>query len=181
MRILRRRGSGASIRPIVLAGGLAVAATVCVLGFALARHRTAAALAERSAREVEEARALATSIRRMRVADVQVKAVMPGDVRLTEVMENARAEVGLKREQLYRIDPMSAYRLEDSDYRLTRAGVVLRDMSLYDLVRFVLAAREANVRLMDLRLSAPARDATTWQSNLTFGVLVYGPIERDPS
>jgi len=97
------------------------------------------------------------------------------------VMENARAEVGLKREQLYRIDPMSAYRLEDSDYRLTRAGVVLRDMSLYDLVRFVLAAREANVRLMDLRLSAPARDATTWQSNLTFGVLVYGPIERDPS
>ena len=170
--------SRSPLRPVILYGTLALSVSLCALAWAAAEDRYWADVTDHSAADVAEARKDAAMLRGSKAAGRQRKAVLPGEIHMTELLETAATSVGIGMNQIQRIDHLPEVRLRKSEYLEAATRVVLDEVSTQQVVRFLHAIGTPRVRLKSLRFSARSRKATAWQVELVFAVLIYQPQER---
>jgi len=157
----------------------AVAALLVATLWANGRLAKASHAAEQSATDLAECRKLATQIGeikdRPRVASEQEK--LAGET--TAMIDAAATAAGITARQLVRIAPESPQRLGETVYKEKPIAVLLRGVTLRQIVRMshALLAPNPGLRIKTMRLSAPTPDDTTdkWTAELTITYLLYDP------
>jgi len=157
----------------------AVAALLIATLWAHSRLTNASHAADQAATDLAECRKLALQIGeikdRPRVAGEQEK--LAGET--TAMIDVAATAAGITARQLIRIAPESPQRLGETVYKEKPIAVLLRGVTLRQLVHMghALLAPNPGLRIKTMRLSAPTPDDTTdkWTAELTITYLLYDP------
>ena len=84
---------------------------------------------------------------------------------------------------ILRITPGSPQRIEDTAYKEKPTRVLLKDITLQQLVRLLHAVASGDRRLhpKSLRIAAPRRDNTgpLWTAEIELTYLIYAPLRLD--
>lgn len=111
--------------------------------------------------------------------------------KITSRAEEALLRAGVDSTSLIRIEPQSAVRLRDSDYRVRTTRLQLADMTLEQLLKFTHAMTDASLgtSVRDLDLTAANRRANSdykskqeladyWNAQLVLTQLIFSPSGR---
>lgn len=153
----------------------------------LADRRTAA---QDAADQLAEAQQLIAQIEALREKPVLagVQEMPPTD--LAQLIEQAAQQARLDTAQIVRIWPEPARRLGETPYRQKPTQLLLRNVSLEQLTRFLLQLVQGpyQLRVSGLRLSAPRSLAAggagdsggnRWVAEVTLTYLLYSPAQDD--
>lgn len=138
------------------------------------------AAANGAAADLAECRQLATSIEALRHKPRIAAAEDIGAVMLGQRITTASQQAQLPQQALDGIFPQSARRMGNSPYAQKPTTLVLRDVTLAQLVKFLyhLTEGESGLTVRDLRLRAPRGEtagAEQWDAEATITCLIYQP------
>jgi len=157
----------------------AVAGLLVATFWAHGRLAKASHAANHAATDLAQCRALASQISeikdRPRVASEQEKLAGETAAMIAAAVKTA----GIPARQLVRIAPESPQRLGETVYKEKPIAVLLRGVTLRQIVQMSHALLSPNpgLRIKTMRLSAPTPDDTTdkWTAELTITYLLYDP------
>jgi len=157
----------------------AVAGLLAATFWAHGRLAEASLAADRAAKDLAECRAMAARIDeikdRPRVAGEREK--LAGET--AAMIDAAATAAGVDARQVVRIVPELPQRLGETVYKEKPTAVLLRGVTLRQVVRMchALLAPNPDLRIKTMRLSAPTPDDTTdkWTVEFTVTYLLYDP------
>jgi len=93
------------------------------------------------------------------------------------LIEKAAMDAGISQKSLVRITPEPARRIEDSPYKEKPSQILLRDVTLKQMVPFVHNLLTAGLNARAIRLVSPKPEDTgqLWTMEITMSYLVYDP------
>jgi hypothetical protein len=93
------------------------------------------------------------------------------------LIEKTATKAGMSRRNLIRITPEPARRIEDSSYKEKPSHILLRDVTLKQMVPFVHGLLSAGLNAKAIRLTSPKPEDTghLWTMEITMSYLVYDP------
>jgi len=142
-----------------------------------------------SQREVQTARAnqkecglLAAEILEMKGQPVRASMQVVSSSDLFRRVENAAKSASMPIENLVLINPQPVRRIGDTDYKQQQTEMILRHVTLEQMVRFLhalTAFEDSSLSVESIRLLAPRHDAgsdkETWHAEVTLTQLIYFP------
>ncbi|MBN1941694.1 MAG: hypothetical protein JW849_00200 [Phycisphaerae bacterium] len=93
------------------------------------------------------------------------------------LIEKAATQAGISKRNLIRITPEPARRIEDSPYKDKPSHILLRDVTLKQMVPFIHNLLSAGLHARAIRLASPKPEDTgsLWTMEITMSYLVYDP------
>lgn len=143
----------------------------------------ASAAASRLATEdLLECRRLAQEIKRLGKSPQKASLEARSSTQLTKLVEESARSAQLSPQSVVAIDPQPARRMGETGYREQLTHVELREMTLRQLVTFLLALSDegSGIEVASLRLRAPRDEKTvenneTWAAEVTLTQVVFAP------
>lgn len=93
------------------------------------------------------------------------------------LIEKAAVDAGISKRSLIRITPEPARRFDDSSYKDKPSQILLREVTLKQMVPFVHNLLSAGLNARAIRLVSPKSEDTgqLWTAEITMSYLVYDP------
>ncbi len=163
-----------TIQLAVLAALLALTALWTYGGMARSRSRAIAAAAETA-----DCARMADSIRRAAVRPVKVAEFERLATETTGIIERSARAANIRADRLVRITPAQPRRLGESVYKEKPTVVLLKGISMKQVVLLMhaLIASDFGLNVKSLRLSAPQPDDARdlWTAEMVVTYLIYAP------
>ncbi len=163
-----------SIQLALLAALLVLTAVWSYGGMARGRRRALAAAADTA-----DCARMAARIRRAAVRPVKASEFERLATETTGIIERSARSAQIPADRLVRISPEPPQRLGESVYKEKPTAVLLKSVSMKQLVVMMhtLVAAEFGLNVKSLRLSAPRPDETRdlWNAEMVVTYLIYAP------
>ena len=144
-------------------------------------YETSKAGAADSFHNLVECQQLAKRIRSFRDKPTRAATLAHSQLNLAKKLEETAISLGIQSDRLIRISQTSPQRLAKTDYQEQPTTIEVQHVNLEQLIRFLFALKEQELRVPDLRITAPRQElsgAEVWNVEATITQLIFAPTAK---